>query len=213
LLEQPHPAIQDISPQEWDEISLKLHAFTQKYFSLHYGHQDIVLPRGYSASDIAQQIVLKVLEGARSWNPDKHGDLLEYMAGLVRSLTNHCLRSWAGKSEILIEVDDNEDLTVEEIMEFHMLPEDKENNEELLSNEQILLEKEVVIERSKLIDVILDVSRDDPDLESFVINFLDSPDPRRRFIAEKMAKTPDEITNIIKRLRRKVTEAQKARQT
>lgn len=213
MLEQPHPAIQDISPQEWAEISLKLHAFTQKYFSLHYGHEDIVLPRGYSASDIAQQIVLKVLEGARNWDPNKHGDILDYMVGLVRSLTNHCLKSWSGKSEISIEIEDNGDLTAEEIMEFHMLPEVNGNNGELLSNEDILLEKEVLIERSELIDVILDVSRDEPDLESFVLNFLDNPDPRRRFIAEKMGKTPDEITNIIKRLRRKVLEAQKARQT
>lgn len=212
MLKQPHPALQDISQDEWIEISLKLHAFAQKYFSLHYGHKDVILPRGYSASDIAQQIVLKVLEGARKWDPDRHGEILDYMVRQVRSLTNHCLRSWAGKSEVSIEVDDEEEQTAEEIIEFLALPESKDDNVELLSNEDILLEKEVVIDRKEFIELILDVSGDDSDLESLVLTFLDSPEPRRRLIAERMGKTPDEVTNLIKKLRRKVIEAEKSRQ-
>ena len=212
MLKQPHPALQDISQDEWTEIVLRLTAYAQRYFSIHYGHEDVILPRGYSASDIAQQIVLKVLEGARKWDPDQHGDLLDYMVRQVRSLTNHCLRSWSGKSEVSIEVEDEEELTAEEVIEFLALPEAKEDNVELLSTENILLEKEVVIERNGLIDVILDVSRDDPELESLVLTFLDSPDTRRRIIAETMGKTPDEVTNLIKRLRRKAIEAVKNRQ-
>jgi len=210
-LKQPHPALQNISQDEWTEITLRLTAYAQRYFSIHYGHEDVILPRGYSASDIAQQIVLKVLEGTRKWDPDQ-GDLLDYMVRQVRSLTNHCLRSWSGKSEVSIEVEDEEELTAEEILEFLAIPEAKKDNAELLSTEDILLEKEVVIERNALIDVILDVSRDDPELESFVLTFLDSPDTRRRIIAETMGKTPDEVTNLIKRLRRKAIEAVKSRQ-
>jgi len=210
-LKQPHPALQNISQGEWTEITLRLTAYAQRYFSIHYGHEDVILPRGYSASDIAQQIVLKVLEGTRKWDPDQ-GDLLDYMVRQVRSLTNHCLRSWSGKSEVSIEVEDEEELTAEEIIEFLAIPEAKKDNVELLSTEDILLEKEVVIERNALIDVILDVSRDDPELESFVLAFLDSPDTRRRIIAETMGKTPDEVTNLIKRLRRKAIEAVKSRQ-
>jgi len=212
LSKRPHPALQNISQAEWSEITLKLTAYVQKYFSIHYGHQDVILPRGYSASDISQQIVLKVLEGARNWNPDQHGELLDYMVGLVRSLTNHCINSWSGKSEFQIQTEDSEDLTAEEIIEFLALPESKDDNIELLSNEDILLEKEVRIERKAFIELILDVSRDNPDLESLVLTFLDSLDPRRRHIAEKMGKTPDEVTNLIKRLRRKVIEAEKSRQ-
>jgi len=212
LSKEPHPALQGISQGEWIEITLKLNVYAQRYFSVHYGHKDVVLPRGYSASDIVQQIVLKVLEGARKWDPDQHGDLLDYMVGQVRSLTNHCLKSWPGKSEVPIEVDDAEGLTAEEIIEFLALPESKEANVELLSNEVILLEKEVMIERNALIDVILDASRNDPDLEALVLTFLDSPDPRRGIIAKKMGKTPDEVTNLIKRLRRKVIELEKSRQ-
>lgn len=212
MLKQPHPALQGISQEDWAEIALKLHAYAQRYFSIHYGHEDVILPRGYSASDIAQEIVLKVLEGARKWDPDQHGDLLDYMVGQVRSLANHCLKSWAGKSEVPIEVDDGEELTAEEIMEFLASQEAKEDNDELLSAADILLEKEVIVERAALIDVILDVSRDDADLESFVLTFLDSPDHQRRIIAERLGKTPDEVTNLTKRLKRKVIEAVKSRQ-
>lgn len=219
---QPHPALKQISQQEWTEITSKLTAYTLGFFRRYYGSSDVILnggvvavdsavilPGGYSAADVSQEIVLKVLKGVRSWDPDKHGDLLDYMVGQVRSLASHCIRSWAGKFEIAVE--DSEELSAEELIDRIASAEAKEERADLLSPEQIMPAEEAEIKKRELIDLVLTVAGTDTELEHLVLVFLEDPNPRRRLIADKLGKTPEDVTNLVKRLRTKVLKAIKSR--
>lgn len=211
LPHQPHSAIKEISPQQWSEISLKLTAYVLGYFRRHYGSSDLIgrgedlpidsdvmLPGGYSAADIAQEIVLRVLKGARKWDPDIHGDLFYFMIGQVRSLTNQCINSWAGKNEVGVE--DSEEISAEDLINRIAAKEARDERPDTQS-------PEISIIKQELIDFVLDVSSTDLELEELVSAFIDTPDPRRRFIAESLGKTPEEVTNLVKRLRTKILKA------
>lgn len=97
---KPHPAIKDFTPEQWDEIIDKLMGFTYRYFEARFEGNIMVAqtPDGSTYKDIAQEIVLRVLQGVRRWNPDKDGELLPYMAGQVKSLVDHGFKSWDAKN-------------------------------------------------------------------------------------------------------------------
>lgn len=211
LIQKPHPAIKEISPQQWSEITIKLVAYTLRFFRRHYGSSDLIgrgedtpvdsdvmLPGGYSAADISQEIVIRVLKGARKWDPDRHGELLDYMIGQVRSLTSQCIRSWPGKFEVGVE--DSEEMSAEDLIDRIAAEEAKEERPDVHSPEVRMIEKE-------LIDLVLNVAGTDSELEGLVSVFIENPDPRRRFIAERLGKDPEEVTNLLKRLRTKVLKA------
>jgi hypothetical protein len=215
LSQQPHPALKEITHEQWTELTMKLTAYTLGFFHRYYGSSDmivnggdvtvdsdVILPGGYSAADVSQQIVLKVLEGVRSWDPDKHGDLLDYMIRQVRSLAGHCIRSWTGR--FVIVVDDSEELSAEELIDQIAAANAKEDRADLISPEQIMPADEAEIKKSELIDLVLSVAGTDIELEQLVLAFLDDPNPRRRVIAEKLGRTPEDVTNLVKRLRTKV---------
>jgi DNA-directed RNA polymerase specialized sigma24 family protein len=168
---------------------------------------DTILPGGFSAADIAQEIVLKVLEGARRWDPEKHGDLLDYMIGQVRSLASHCLHSWAGKSEV--GTADTEELTAEDYIDRVAASDARDDRIDLMSPEDIALDKDTRLARKLMFDLLLAASGDEPDLEAFVLAYVEKPDARRRLLAERLGKTPADVTNMVKRLRAKMYKALK----
>jgi DNA-directed RNA polymerase specialized sigma24 family protein len=219
-LSRPHPALKEITHQQWTEITMKLTAYTLGFFRrygssdvlVHGGDvavdSDVILPGGYSAADVSQEIVFKVLKGARSWDPEKHGDLLDYMISLVRSLANHCIRSWSGRFEIVVE--DSEELSAEDLIDRIAAADAREDRADLMSPEQLMPVNETEIEKRELIDLILNVASTDTELEQLVLAFLEDPNPRRRLIAAKLGKTPEDITNLVKRLRTKALKATKS---
>lgn len=111
---KPHPEIKNFTPKQWEEMIDRLMGFTYKYFEYHFSGNilNAQTPDGSTYEDIAQEIVLKVLEGTRRWNPDKHGDLLPYMAGQVKSLVNHGLNSWSARNVDSVNENENEETTL-----------------------------------------------------------------------------------------------------
>ena len=198
---EPHPAIRDITLDQWNEYSVKLLAYTVAFFK-NYGGAEVVLPGGYSADDIAQEIVLRVLEGSRRWNPEQHGDLHMYMIGQVRSIVDHCIHSWAGKYEY--EVPEGDGYSMDEYLDSVLMTYGQEDQISYLSPEQIILNKEMVVERSELIDLLLEAASGESDLEALLEAYLDDDDRhRRRHIAIKLGITPDDVTNLWKKIKRR----------
>ena len=221
LLPQPHPALKEITQQQWTDLTIKLTAYTLGFFRRYYGSSDVIvnggdvavdsdvmLPGGFSAADVSQEIVLRVLKGGRKWNPDKHGDLLDYMISQVRSLASHCIRSWSGRFELAVE--ESEELSAEELIDLIAAAGDKEGSSGLFLPEQIMPVDETEIEKRELIDLVLNVAGTDAELEQLVLAFSEDPNPRRRLIADKLGKTPEDVTNLVKRLRTKVLKAIKS---
>jgi len=60
LSSEPHPALREITSEQWNEYSKKLLAYTTRHFN-QYGGSEVILPGGYSAADVAQEIVVRVL--------------------------------------------------------------------------------------------------------------------------------------------------------
>src|SRR5262249_1626817 len=52
-----------------------------------------VLAAGFSPEDVAAEAVRRVLDGTRSWDPQR-GDLLSYLRGVVDSLMGHLVTSF-----------------------------------------------------------------------------------------------------------------------
>lgn len=195
---EPHPALHDITLVEWNDIAKKLLAYTSKLF-YRYGGKNVMLSGGYSADDVAQEIVKRVLAGTRKWNPERHGDLSEYLMGQAFSIIYHWRNSWSGSIESI--EPNGDEITAAEYFDISMLEVERTVRPHLDSPEQIMLEKEISIEKNKLSDLVVDAAIGDPELEALVETFLDSDKKyQRRYIAEKLGTTPDDVTNRWKRL-------------
>jgi len=116
---KPHPAIRDFTQEQWDEMIDKLMGFTYKYFKARFegNIKEAQTLDGSTYEDIAHDIVLRVLQGTRRWNPDKDGELLPYMAGQVKSLVSHGFDSWSARNVgSMSEREDEKPLFVNEIV-------------------------------------------------------------------------------------------------
>ena len=193
---KPHPAIRDFTLEQWDEMSIKLMGFTYQYFQ-GYFRGDISKSQTFDGStfaDIAQEIVLRVLNGSRQWNPEKHGDLLPYMAGQVKSLVNHEMNSWNAKN---IDSKKEEDESSSEMVPVFAQPASSPNPE------LVLISKEMSVEREELLEIILEAVQqsDDDELWSLTEFYLDeSGDYEPRHLASRLGVTPAEVQNRQKRL-------------
>lgn len=193
---KPHPALKEIPPDQWDDIVDRLMGFTFNYFSMRL-KGDISkaqTPNGNTYEDLAQEIVTRVLEGWRKWNPEKDGDLLPYMAGQVKSLFDHDLKSWnARQIESRKEGKEIGDDTPVAFIE-----------RSVYSNpEMALIDKEHSIERKELLEIALEAAQESEDegLWQLMEVYLDeSGDYKPRQMAERLGIPTTEIHNRQKRL-------------
>lgn len=194
---KPHPDIRKISPEEWNEITDKLMGFTFKYLSLRF-EGNTQTPDGLSYEDIAQEIVLRVLHGTRRWDPEKHGDILPYLAGQVQSLVSHGTDSWSARNVISMpentsEEDDNPILS--------SLPDTSP------TPEMVLISEEYQVEREQFLDTVLEAisQTDDEGLWALAEAYLDdSGQYKRREISSRLGISVSEFDNRRKRLVRQV---------
>ena len=199
--QKPHPAIRNFTPEQWDEMSEKLMGFTFRFFQNTFSGniKNAHTPDGSTYQDIAQEIVLRVLMGARRWNPDKDGELLPYMAGQVKSLVNHEFYSWNARNV--------------ETMSEKNASNDKEFPDKDLSNksqpypfidpEIILIGHEHQIDRDRLLNTVVEaaVQTKDEELISLVEAYLDeSGKYKPQEIAARLGIPTTEFHNRRKRL-------------
>jgi RNA polymerase sigma factor (sigma-70 family) len=199
---EPHPALQSITLDEWDEIANGLLAFGVRFMWEYAGNSLITLPGGHSSDDLAQEIVLRVLDGSRKWDPDKHGDLSHYLRRQFRSLASHAFDSWSGKHEQ--EISDAEHQSPEERTDTLVYRSDVLfDRQASLNPEKVFLDKETLVEKSKLADLVFKAAEGDRQLEDLVLAYLGPDSPTRRDLATQLNIDPGEITNLVKRLRRR----------
>src|SRR5215470_11842182 len=79
----------------WEAIGVQLTAYAiHKARNLQWrtGRADL-LAAGFSPEDVAAEAVRRVLDGTRSWDPQR-GDLLSYLRAVVDSLMSHLVTSF-----------------------------------------------------------------------------------------------------------------------
>ncbi len=87
---------------DWGPIGNELTAFAIhciRDYQWSYGGA-FEIPQGYTAKDIAQEVMLKTLSGERRWDPDK-GELIPWLRWQVRSIVNARVKSEPHRYEIL----------------------------------------------------------------------------------------------------------------
>ncbi|NMA26133.1 MAG: hypothetical protein GX934_00010 [Burkholderiales bacterium] len=86
-----------LNAQDWNFLSVKLERYAlmkvQRLAWVTGGGDNPNLPKGLSAEDLAVEAITRVLEGKRSWNPDKEPDLFKFLCDVVDSLVSHLVNS------------------------------------------------------------------------------------------------------------------------
>lgn len=99
-----------LSKADWKVIGEKLTAFAAfrawNYKWKHGGN--LGLAAGQTAEDIAQEVIVKTIEGTRNWDPQR-GPLMPWLYEQAKSLIDHLYQSKAHRYERRIsETDDGE---------------------------------------------------------------------------------------------------------
>src|SRR5262245_60893258 len=79
---------------DWADIGVRLTAYAM-WKARHYRWrtgQVWALAAGKTPEDIAREAIVKVLDGSRTWDPER-GPLLPYLEGIVDSLMSHLAAS------------------------------------------------------------------------------------------------------------------------
>lgn len=182
--------ISEISTEErladvdWDGIYRSLLKYTKiKVYRLHWPLGPEVLPSGYDAEALAQESILRLLNGERNWDVVKFPDLLDFLkASVIDSLVSH----------------------LRDRVELKKTAPLNEAGELLLESEPISLPAENSEYTSLLANAIVDASSDDEEL-STVVECLLEDIIKPREIAQKMGLTPREASRIKERLKAKCT--------
>jgi len=193
---KPHQALQEITPEQWDDIIDQLMGFTFNFFTKRLGGDisKAQTPDGNTFEDLAQETVLRVLAGSRKWNPEKDGDLLPYMAGQIKSLFDHDLKSWNARN--IESVKDGEQIEDEAPVAFVARP-------EYTNPETVLIDREDTIEKDRLLEVALEAVQESSNEELWALMEVyldDSGEYKPRHMAKRLGIPTTELHNIQKRL-------------
>jgi len=90
---------------------LAIFALRRKRSRYWRGVWDGHLPGGKEVADIVQEALDDVLLGRRTWNPEKHPDLLDFMRSVVNSKISHLLTGSENLSDELATAATHEDGT------------------------------------------------------------------------------------------------------
>jgi hypothetical protein len=151
-----------------ERIWLALHDYAQKLARKYGWRSDKVLPQGFSPVGVADDVIIKVLEGDRKWDQTKEPVFLNALKGMVRSDLGHLF-------------DDYEAARVEPITKT--LPDGNERTAEMLPGNdpgperQALRAEQTRLEMTAL-DLILAALGGDPDLESVFLALYTCDSPK-----------------------------------
>jgi hypothetical protein len=198
---------------DWEDIGKRLLAFT--IYKCRFFPRDqngtIVLPAGHTPEDIASMVILKTIQGKRSFDSTK-GELLPTLQAQVRSEISNLRESLEGKSipsksqdieSVEEEGLDAEGVHIRKGQIAEEVPENKDPETTIIYHEDDAEEGKIQKER---IDGIFAAVEGDPglgDVLNAIISF-DGNNPKPRHIAEYLGISVDDVYSRIKRLKRKV---------
>ena len=188
---------------DWETLGIELAghaAFRARNLGWRTGNP-VELARGLNPVDLAQEAILKVLDGSRRWDP-KRGPLLPYLKGVVDSRISQLAESLDNQLQIrLPEGEEGEELG--DHLEFHA---PRHDHQGWLSQQPSTPERAVVEKRSETADQqignLFEAVGDKPDLRMVLEAVMELEDPKPAAIAERLGVPVSDINNRLKRLRR-----------
>jgi hypothetical protein len=177
-----------------DEFIERLAIFASRRKRSRYwrGVWDGHLPEGKEVADIVQEAIDDVLLGRRTWNPEKHPDLLDFMRSVVNSKISHLQTGSENLSDELPSVATHEDGTDH----FDTLP-----SKNSATAAELLQAKEDEERNNDLIFRFYDFVAADPLVQGIVGCTIEGM-TKRADIAAALKVKEQEITNANKRLDR-----------
>jgi hypothetical protein len=130
-------AVEILRGPDGERIWLVLVDYAHKLARRYGWRTDKTLPQGFSPGDIAKDVIIKVIEGARTWDEAKEPALLNALKGMVRSDIGHLFDDYQASRVEPIErtFPDGSARTADSFGGNHSSPE-----EELLHGERVRLE-------------------------------------------------------------------------
>jgi hypothetical protein len=84
-------AVEILRGPDGERIWLALLDYAHKLTRRYGWRTDKTLPQGFSPGDVAKDVVIKVIEGDRTWDEAKEPNFLNALKGMVRSDLGHLL--------------------------------------------------------------------------------------------------------------------------
>lgn len=184
-----------LGSQDWETVLSDLLAFTitairnRVWLGVWGGH----VPGALEARDIVMESVVGIIEGVRS--ADDGVPLVAVLKSVIRSKINHLAEGQENRrtnrfdpSPVNHEVDEN--------IASHQPLQHGTEQDDVISNETERI-------NSELLDLLIGELSDEPDLQNIVACNIDGVSKREE-VATRLGKTVSEITNMTKRLERKL---------
>jgi hypothetical protein len=148
-------AIEILRGPDGERIWLALLDYAHKRARRFRWRADKILPQGFSPGEVANDVIIKVVEGGRTWDEAKEPSLLNALKGMVRSDIGHLFNDYEASRIEPIErtFPDGSARTADSFDGHHPNPE-----EELLHGEHIRLEMTAL-------DLIREAVEGKPELE------------------------------------------------
>jgi hypothetical protein len=156
-------AVEILRGPDGERIWLAVVDYAHKLARRYGWRTDKALPRGFSPGDVAKDVIIKVLEGERTWDEAKEPSFLNALKGMVRSDIGHLFDDYEGSHVEPIE---------------RTLPDGTQQTAEVFAGHDPSPEQQVLqTERTRLemtaLDLILEALEGAPDLESVFLGLYD----------------------------------------
>jgi DNA-directed RNA polymerase specialized sigma24 family protein len=149
-------AVELLRGPDGERMWLALVDYAHKLARRYGWRNDKALPQGFSPGEVAEDVIIKVIEGNRTWDEAKEANLLNALKGMVRSDIGHLFDDYEASRVEPIErtLPDGSARTADSFRGINSDPE-----EELLQKEQVQLEMTAL-------DLIREAVEGKPELES-----------------------------------------------
>jgi hypothetical protein len=151
-----------------ERIWLALVDYAHKLARRYGWRSDKTMPQGFSPGDVAKDVIIKVIQGNRTWDEAKEPTLLNALKGMVRSDMGHLFDDYeaSGVEPIARTLPDGSERTADSFSGNDPNPE-----EEFLRGERVRLEMTAL-------DLIRGTVEGKPELESVFLALYESESPK-----------------------------------
>jgi RNA polymerase sigma factor (sigma-70 family) len=180
----------DLTPTAWKSlVSYAQYILDKDYL---WRRADKVTPEGKTAEDFVQETILKIIDGDREWDQNNNPDLISALRGHIKSVISGTFRRKEHKTSTNI-----------------LIPIDDEDEDKKIDSKDDSLDDLTMIELQETISKIYKLNENDEEIKDVLVCFEEGMDKRKE-IADFLEISPDEVTNRIKRLHRKIEELKKS---
>jgi len=195
--------------QDWKAIGKELVAYAERRAWIYKWRDggNWGLAAGKTVEDLAQDVIVKTIEGVRKWDPDR-GPLRPWLRAQLRSVMNHLYHSWSHYYEVaILEGDEDEELSDRVV--YHASKVSTLATTGSSSPEEVLLEREAEKEAKERIEqrvnVLFQAVSGEPELEEVFEAIINGCEPKPRHLAAEIDVPVEDIYNRRKRIRRRVS--------